>query len=533
MFFRQYSGNSIDMILISCDNRIPRRVTMNRRFGIILFLTLSFLLAGMSVPAAFADVVQTDVVVIGAGSTGLAAAVTAAEGGARVILFEKQPFAGGSSNFFSGIFAVESAMQREQYIDYTRDEAFRNIMDYSHWRANPRLVRAFVDESAKTIDWLKGLGVEFTNVTINLFGGPRTYHEMKGLGAAVIKAMKERAQKLGVDLRLSTAVTKLIRKDGKISGVVAEKDGKIIEVSAKAVVVATGGYVNNAEWIRKYTGFESGVDVFPVASKGKVGDGIRMAWEVGAAEEGIGVLELFRTGPIGPGYKFMGHMELVTAQPLLWVDYKGERFCDESIGFIETSVGNASVKQRKGYTYTVFDDSIKERLIEKGIDKGIGQANPPGTRPVDFEKEFSAAVKRGSTDVFAADSLEELARKAGMDAKVFTATVEEYNRFCRKQHDDLFAKDPKYLWPLTGPKYYAIKARAIAMGTLGGIKINDKMEALDKEGEVIPGLYAGGFDAGGMYGDSYSIKDSSGASSAFAINSGRIAGRNTLKYMGK
>jgi fumarate reductase flavoprotein subunit len=92
----------------------------------------------------------SEVVVIGSGAAGLAAALTAAEGGARVVVFEKERTLGGTSNFFEGTFAVESAMQRERYITYSRDEAFKSLMEYSHWRANPRLVR-LLDESAATI----------------------------------------------------------------------------------------------------------------------------------------------------------------------------------------------------------------------------------------------------------------------------------------------------------------------------------------------------------------------------------------------
>jgi fumarate reductase flavoprotein subunit len=109
------------------------------------------------------------------------------------------------------------------------------------------------------------------------------------------------------------------------------------------------------------------------------------------------------------------------------------------------------------------------------------------------------------------------------------STVDEYNRFCAQRHDDLFAKDPKYLRPLTGPRFYAIRARTICLGTQGGIKITDRCEVVDTKGRVIPGLYAAGYDAGGMYGDSYPIRPSSGLSSAFAINSGRIAGRNAAR----
>ncbi len=96
----------------------------------------------------------------------------------------------------------------------------------------------------------------------------------------------------------------------------------------------------------------------------------------------------------------------------------------------------------------------------------------------------------------------------------------------------MFAKDRRFLRPLVGPRFYAVRGRAVFLGTMGGIKVNERLEVLDKK-VVIPGLYAGGFDAGGMYGDSYPIKSSSGLASAFALNSGRIAGRSALKYLGR
>jgi fumarate reductase flavoprotein subunit len=476
---------------------------------------------------------EIDVAVIGSGVSGLAAAVTAAEGGAKVIVFEKERSLGGTSNFFDGIFAVESNMQRDRYITYSRDQAFRNIMEFSHWRANPRLVRAFVDESGGTISWLQGKGVEFIDATINMPDSPRTYHVVKGQGAAVVKALATSAKELGVDLRLGTPVKKILKQGGRITGVVVEEDGGDAQVDSKAVVIASGGYANNKEWIKKYSGFDLDVNVIPVGNVDKMGDGIRMAWEVGAAEEGMGILELFRVGPIGPDHPMKNQIEFAANQPDLWINSKGERFCDEGIAFYDTSVGNANARYKEGYTYSIFDDSIIQRLLEKGIDRGIAMENPPGTRPVDFHKELNIALEKGTTEVFVADSIKALAEKIGVDPAVLKATIDEYNGFCEKGHDDLFAKDPKYLRPLKGPKFYAVKARTVFLGTLGGIKINHKTEVVDKKEKVIPGLYAVGFDAGGMWGDSYSIRNSSGAAAGFAVNSGRIAGKSALKYIGK
>lgn len=476
---------------------------------------------------------KADVAIVGSGATGLAAAVTLAQGGANVVVFEKQRSLGGTSNFFQGTFAVESEMQRERFIDYSRDEAFKNTMEYSHWIADPRVVRAIINESGSTIAWLQEQGVVFTDATINMPDAPRTYHVVKGRGEAVIKTLAIAAKERGAEIFPGTPVTALLREGGRISGVVVDSDGEELEVAVKAAVIATGGYANNKEWVKKYAGWDLGVNLIPVGNIGKTGDGIRMAWEVGAAEEGVATLELFRVAPVGPEFAMGCHLELAGAQPDLWVTARGERFCDESIGFWDTQVGNANARYRMdGYTWSLFDDSMLARMLERGIDNNVGVDFLPGFKPVNVRKEIEAALASGSSEVFAADSIEALAERMGVNSAVLKATIEEYNDCCAKGYDTLFAKDPKFLHPFVGPTYYAVRARTVFLGTMGGIKVNGKMEVIDRKHEVIPGLYAGGFDAGGMYGDSYPIKGSSGLASAFALNSGRIAGKNALTYLG-
>lgn len=473
---------------------------------------------------------QADAVVIGSGASGLTAAVTIAEGGARVIVCEKERALGGSSNFLRGIFAVESELQRERYIVYSRDQAFKNIMAYSHWRANPRLVRAIVNESATTITWLQKQGVEFRDASMNMPDTPATYHVVKGTGEAIIKALATRARELGVSILPVTPVKQIIKSGNQITGVIVEEDEEDVSVAAKVVVIASGGYANNKEWIKKYTGFELDVDVTPVGNIHKMGDGIRMAFEVGSADEGLGVLELLRTG--FADLESVGFLGFTVVQPDLWINNQGERFCDESVAFYDTDMGNASARQN-GCTYSIFDNAILTYLMEKGIDKSMVPELPPGSRLSEIDREIEAALARQNPTVFKADSIKSLAEKAGFDPVILQATVDKYNEFCDRGHDALFAKDPKYLRPIKIPPFYAVKAHTVFLGTMGGIKINHKTEVLDKQDKVIPGLYAGGYDAGGMYGDSYCIKDSTGLSSGFAINSGRIAGKNALNFLGK
>jgi fumarate reductase flavoprotein subunit len=483
-----------------------------------------------------ANITETDVVVMGSGSTGLVAALTAAEGKAKVILLEKMQSMGGVSNFAEGMFGAESDMQRQQYVNYSRDDAFKTIMEYSHWRANPRVVRAFVDETASTIAWLQKQGVEFVEVTTNMPGGPLVWHILKGpereRGSFMIKTLASRAKEKGVDFWLRTPAKKLIKEGGKITGVIVEKDGEELRINAKAIIIATGGYANNKEWIKKHSGFDLGINLTPVGNVDKMGDGIRMAWEIGAAEEGMGVLQFLRGGPVmGAGLSFIGPLESASNQPSIRVSQDGERYCDESIIGNFAFDGNAMARQKGKPVFTIFDEALVLRWMEKGTDLGTGRIYPPGSR-VNIGEGLKEALETKAQDVYAAESVEELAGKIGLSPTVLKATVEEYNGFCKKGHDDLFAKDPKYLQPLRGPKFYALKSNLVFLGTLGGIKINHKMEVVDKKENPIPGLYAGGMDAGGIYGDSYDVK-TCGGTLAFGVNSGRIAGKNALKYIGK
>ena len=480
-----------------------------------------------------ADTLNTDVVVIGSGVSGLSAALTAAEAGAGAIVFEKQRSLGGTSNFFHGIFAAESDMQRARFITYTRDEAFKNVMEYSHWRANPRLVRVVIDQAASTIEWLQKQGVEFIDAINNLLDSPRTYHVVKGGGEAVVKELATRCREKNVKIMTATPVNRILSEGGRIKGVLAGENGEETQANAGAVIIASGGYANNKEWIKKYAGFELDVNLMPVGNVDKTGDGIRMAYELGADSDGLGTLELYRVGPTGPEFAMKSTIEYAVVQPDLWVNGRGVRYCDESVGFYETSAGNASARQADGSTYSIFDSTIVKRLTENGIDKSHGIDFPPGAKVEGLDKDLDRAIASRSTEVFGADSVRELAGKMKADPDVLEATIEEYNESCRKGHDALFCKDPKYLRPIEGPRFYAVRAKTVFLGTLGGIKINERTEVLDKKGAPIPGLYAAGYDAGGMYGDSYCIRDASGLSAGFAINSGRMAGRNAAEYLRK
>lgn len=467
-----------------------------------------------------------DVVVCGCGSSGLAAALTVCYGGASVIALEKRSAPGGTSIFAEGLFAVGSKIQVQNGISISTDDAFRAHMEYSHWVANGRLVKTFMDESASTIDWLQQQGVEFEGVKSISPSGPRVWHVMTGnpvtRGAGLVKSLVERARQNGVKILLQTPVKELLTNDkNRVTGVVAvDNDGKTITIEAKAVIIATAGFQNNKDMLEEQIGMGSAIATHDLDM---TGDGIRMAWGVGAAPEGTNVV----LGGAGiKGENRTSSLAAIVFQPYLWVNQDAERFCPEDVVYFL----NAHVKYTNGIRYTIFDENTKAYLMQKGIDRGMGHARPKGYRLETLDSDIGHGMAAGK--VFVADTLSELAEKINIPDRNFQATVEEYNRFCDEGHDGAFAKNPAYLQPVRRARFYAVRCNLSIWCTLGGIKINDKMEVLDRKRQVIPGLYAVGNCAGGLYGDTYDIDITTGGALGFAVNSGRIAGKNALHYIG-
>jgi len=231
---------------------------------------------------------EADVIVVAAGAAGLAASVAAAEKEVKVIAFEKASTTGGTGSMGMGPLGVESRRQRLKFLGPTKDEAFRVFMDYTHWQVDARLVRAYIDKAATTIDWLEDLGVEFEDPCAYFPGGHATWHPVKpgteACAANMYRVLTERAKEKGVQILLQTPVQRVIKEGDRVVGVLAEdRNGEEIEARAKAVIIATGGFGDDPNLIKKYTGYEWGKDLQSFRIPGLTGDGIRMAWEAGAA----------------------------------------------------------------------------------------------------------------------------------------------------------------------------------------------------------------------------------------------------------
>ncbi len=477
---------------------------------------------------------ECEVVIIGGGGSGLTAAVAAAEKGAGVIVLEKQETPGGNAALATGLFATETKVQERLRLLVSTDDVFRFVMNYSHLEIDPRIMRAFLYKASDTIQWLEKKGIEFDgSVLFYADTALPVYHCPVGGhgGSDIVKTLVKNAKDLGVQIFCQTPVVKILQdKKGKVTGVLATAKGRELSISAKCVIVATGGHGSNIELLKKYHASYSEDLVY--LGTPHSGDGIMLADEVGANTDGWG--SLIYHGPMFPlPIQSQGgtYMRYAIREPYtIWVNKKGERFVDEACRNAPVDTANALHQQPGKVSYTLFDTRIKTGMMEDGFKRGGGYRLRPGTKPTGLEEEFQSQAGKGF--VVISRSWDEIAAWIGSSPKKLKATVDEYNHFCDQGYDQDFLKDRRYLRPLRTPPFYAIKGSQAFLDTMGGIKINHFMEVLDHKDQSIPGLYAVGVTTSGWEPRSYCVT-LAGNAFGFAVNSGRIAGENAVKYAKK
>ncbi|MFH1646137.1 MAG: FAD-dependent oxidoreductase [Chloroflexota bacterium] len=494
-----------------------------------------------------------DIVVVGGGGAGLAAALAAAENGSKsIIVLEKAGSPAGSTAMAHDIFGAESPVQKRAGVDARRDTLFKTAMEWAHWTdVNPRLVRAFIDKSGDTIRWLEEKGLEFAIAQFYPGQVPWVRHYIvRGQGAELMKLLRRGCEERGVKIITRARGRKILRgKDGKVSGVVAETKGGEVTVTARSVIVATGGYGNNKEMLKKYCSYyheNFGYDGPP----SNTGDGIAMGIAAGAATAGLGALNLHGPFLSRRESPFMtvdpkGHdgaplrvrlSELAWEPYTIWVNKKGRRFVDEAYAQAFFAFGNVFALQPDGIGITLFDSSTMRMMEEQGLMRsgifGIHTLHgfvSPGIPLPGLEREVRK--KQGQEpNLKMSSSWDEIADWIGAEPDVLKATIDEYNAACDRGHDALFVKDQRYLRPLRTPPYYAILCHVSICDAYGGIKINENTEALDTADNPIPGLFAAGSTTGCWESESYCYH-LTGHLVGFALNSGRIAGENAVKYI--
>ena len=464
-----------------------------------------------------AQTVDCDIVVVGAGISGLAAAVEAANEGANVVLLESQEQAGGNGNMISCVMGVGTKMQEKLGIDIkpadvieTELKTFNCSVDGSRWAD-------VVRNSAENIDWLVEQGVVFCGLVDDYHGNGvlDTAHEFteetgRDGGTCYVPQMVDRFQSLGGTFMTSTPARQLIMDADKVAGVYAEGADGVIQVNAKAVILATGGYANSTDILTQCGYNPDKVAVFGMP--GHEGDGISMGLAAGARSwlDNSSLMEY----PMNPALG-KDSSTLANNASTIWVNGDGKRFANEACG--------KEVPARPALALRAQETPFA--LLSQAQIDGMDDISE-GTTAADF---VAQAVQDGA--IFQGDTIAEVAQAAGVDPDGLEATVEEYNGFCEAGSDDYFGKDPSFLVSYEdGPFYLVPNDGVFFLTTIGGLDTTPTCEVRAEKGGVVEGLYAVGVDGVELYRGLYTI-DIPGSCNANNVNSGRTAAKQACALL--
>ncbi len=462
-----------------------------------------------------------DVVVVGSGTAGTCAALRAAQEGLSVACLEKNSSLGGTSVFAEGLCGIGSSYQAEQGIAVDKAAVLADTMSYHHYACLGPVVRAFVDNCGATIDWLQEQGVAWASVVALGDSYPVWHLPADETGApahmqTVLEILQRKAEEAGVQFRTSEAMTDLAVSDGAVKGVYTGSGSDEALLEAKAVILASGGYANNAELFERFTGrpYDS-VHVWGMT--GRDGDGIAFAASSANADTHIPSTVMYHTGRIDGTDAFSDVPNFVlTMQPTLRVNAAANRYFNEAATSDFSATGN--VLTTNTGNYVIFDDAYLDHIEQNGPFCPMPNLGAFVGQPFACREEIESCE-----GVMRADTVEELAGQLGLDASALAATVERYNGFCAHGVDEDFGKPAEQLLAVSVAPFYGAKITPTLFTTVGGLRVNEHMQVIDVEGAPIAGLYAAGGDAGGLYGANYDVDVCSGSQQGWAATSGRLA----------
>jgi tricarballylate dehydrogenase len=485
--------------------------------------------------------IQTEVLVVGAGNAAMCAALAARDAGAEVLVLERAPEAerGGNTAFTAGAMRTvyrgaddlvalmpdltDAEIAVTDFGVYRAEEFYSDMERVTEYRADPDLVEILVSRSHETLKWMADKGIRFmptygrqafkVDGRFRFWGGLTV--EVVGGGAGLVEIEHKIATSAGVRIWYNSRAVSLLAGDSGVHGVVAVIDGVTTEICARAVVLACGGFQANAEWRTRYLG--PGWDLAKVrGTRFNTGEGHRMALQAGASPaghwSGCHAVGWDRNAPefgdLAVGDGFQKH-----SYPFgIMVNADGRRFVDEGADFRNytyAKYGRPILEQPGQFAWQVFDQKVVHLLRD----------------------EYRI---REVTRVQAATLAELALRLEGVNPGAFLAEVAAFNAAVQTEVPfDPTIKDgrgtsglavPKSNWanPLTDGPFLAFQVTCGVTFTFGGIRITPQAQVVSTEGPVMPGLFACGEIIGGLFYHNYPGGTGLTAGSVF----GRIAGTN-------
>ncbi|MFB2660403.1 FAD-dependent oxidoreductase [Shewanella mangrovisoli] len=472
--------------------------TQAQEYAQIGHATLEFMPKPRAIPDSEIASTQTfDVVVVGAGASGVPAALSAAENGAKVAVLQKQAIPVAQGNTGSGLDLKKS--------DKAGIEALVNrlMADNAH-RSHPALLRSWAYNSGEAVSWvidrakqggasvvdqgtkpqhgIKGI-TEYPLEFVTSYFGPKPYTAGDGM-----RALAKTAEKAGVKFFFNTPANQLIQDEsGKVIGVIAQnRDGKYHKFMAKkGVILAAGDYQNNKAMCDF---FIPDLKNFERKQMDRTGDGFAMAYWAGGVIEPAGHTKMLHDFDAGPA--------AMCDMPFLVVNRKGERFVNEAV---EMSLMNNYLRSEadQGCYSQVFDSDYMEQA-KNWPGKAYTPEELKNYMPEDPSEK--KGVFPSQINTFVANTLEELAVKLGCDPKTFVKNVNRYNELCKSGRDEDFGKAPSKMAPVLKAPFYGIHRRMRLSAITSGVLVNENHQALDADGKPIGGLFIVGNMGGGFYG---------------------------------
>ncbi|ADD68346.1 fumarate reductase/succinate dehydrogenase flavoprotein domain protein [Denitrovibrio acetiphilus DSM 12809] len=464
------------------------------------------------------NTVKSDVIVIGAGLSGLAAAISAAENGASVQLVDKNPSWAARGGH---ITAFGSKLQRKMGIDNDYRQIIRDWIAWAQGRIDEDLLWLFARKSGACMDWAIDISEKY-NLQVTMWEGyykgpdyteyPVThiFHEKdadlsyvygnsKGIGnVTLVPAFEKEAKAQGVHFNYKMPAVQIIRDEqGNLQGIYAGKPGRYTRFLADKVIIATGDYASNRELIQRYSPFTLNADAqiyFP--NKCNTGDGIIMAMQAGGAMQ--------RYEP----HAAVIHLEAGAASyGFLHVNALGDRFKNEDVNTQSKSC--TKELEPDGIAWTIYDkdwaDQVKYQ-VDNNLGGGLfyGQMWQPWGKGWNKEVEImtqKAHIKDGK--VLVANSIEELASKMNVPVENLKKTVARYNELYKMQDDPDYGKRKELLTPIVKPPFYAGKLASTVLTMCGGLRTDTSLQVLDSDGDPIKGLYVVGAAQGEFFANDY------------------------------
>lgn len=414
-----------------------------------------------------------DAVIVGTGGAGLSAAIAAYDKGlTNIVVLEKMSAYGGNTNFSSsGMNASETMFQADQNIEDSNDLFAQETLDGGHNTGDPELVAFMCDNSAGAIEWLDDLGITLDNITLT--GGMSVHRchrptDGSAVGLTLVPGLVAAINNRNIPIRMDCEATELVKDGDAVTGIVVKENNKTKTLNARAVILATGGMGANQEMVTKYRPDLAGY--VTTNQPGATGDGYTMAENVGAE---LIQMDQIQIHPTVEQETSTLVAEGVRGGGAILVNADGNRFFDEMS--TRDKVSAAELEQPGSFAWCVFDQQVYDN------NKAIAKYDSAGI------------VKQGSDIASLAEAIE-------VDPAALQSTVAAYNAITTDGTTDEFGRTEGCIAFADG-NMYAIKVAPGIHHAMGGIRINVKNEALDENGNPIPGLYAAGEVTGGIHGN--------------------------------